>query len=68
MRKQDLIEELARKFEQADTACYGWTAEQFEIWWTKDSCSLASRKRQRERARIAYDHIITDGPMSIMDD
>lgn len=56
MSRKEIIEELARKFERRDTACYDWSDEQFEIWWTKDSSSLATRKRQRERARIAYEY------------
>lgn len=50
---EDLIEELARELERAETSCYEWTDEQFEIWWHKDRRAEHSRQTQRARAGIA---------------
>lgn len=52
-----MIEALAREFEKADTKCYDWTDEQFEIWWTKDDDAARSRRKQRARAQIAVEFL-----------
>lgn len=34
--QEALIERLAKEIERVTTADYGWTDEQFDIWWNHD--------------------------------
>lgn len=52
MDKDPKVEALSRLFEQADTECYEWTDEQFEIWWERDNRNK-NHQTQRARARLA---------------
>jgi len=56
MTRKEQIEELAKEFERADTACYGWTSKQFDIWWDKDDRNK-NHKNQRAKAKLAVEFL-----------
>jgi len=58
MTEDPRIDALAQEFEKLDTACYGWTDAQFEIWWKRDD---RNRNHMEQRAKAIAAIKLLDG-------
>ncbi|MCD4512527.1 hypothetical protein LQT97_14970 [Brucella pseudogrignonensis] len=57
MASKELIEKVARAFEREDMKDYGWSEEQFDIWWDHDARNR-NKPRQYKRASLAISTIL----------
>ena len=57
MPSKELIEQVAKELERNDCREYGWTYEQFDIWWHHDPLNR-NHHRQTLRAQAAISTIL----------
>lgn len=58
MTHDELIEKVAKELERSDTREYGWTPEQFDVWWHHDPLNR-NHHRQKLRAKAAISTILS---------